>query len=227
MSLSFSRMDTVMVFAPPEGSRNTRLALMVFARFAAATNSRMSAMATLDWKHPSATNSQTSPQTRLPRLNFVLVSTLATLRSGMVFVSAPNGIRPNRVFGLLYWMRVELAAMLVLSQKMTTLGLKRSPMTLLSPGAKVNSVMVCCVSAILSLLGLVCRGEGRVRIPVRVRVVRAGCGGPRGRFPGTSPSWLDGDGNARTDGRTFRHPIHTVHRRYSYGGIKGPCAHRR
>lgn len=165
MSLSFSRMLTVMAFAPPEGSRNTRLALIVFARFAAATSSRMTATATLLSRHPSPTNRNTMPQTRLPRLNFVLVSTDATVRNGMVFVSAPSGIRPNRVFGLLYWMRVELAATAVLSQKRTTLGLKRSPMMCFSPGAKVNSVMVCCVSAILSLLGLVCRGEGRARIP--------------------------------------------------------------
>ena len=66
-------------------------------------------------------------------------------------------VMPNRVFGVVYWMRVELAAMLVLSQKMITLGLKRSPMMFFSPGANVNSVMVYCVSAIVrSLLVFLC-----------------------------------------------------------------------
>ena len=113
----------------------------------------------------------TVTQTRLPRLNFVLVSTDATLRNGMVFVSAPSGIRPNRVFGVVYWMRVELAAMLVLSQKMITLGLKRSPMMFFSPGANVNSVMVYCVSAIVRsllvfsvLLVGFCRLTGSLRV---------------------------------------------------------------
>lgn len=65
----------------------------------------------------------------------------------------------DRTYGLSlsdqYW--VELAAMLVLSQKMITLGLKRSPMMFFSPGANVNSVMVYCVSAIVrSLLVFLC-----------------------------------------------------------------------
>ena len=102
----------------------------------------------------SAANSQTTPQTRLPTFIFESVSTPATLRNGMVFVFDPNGIRPNSVFGLLYWMRVVDAAMLVFSQNRMTLGLKRSPMMFFSPGANVNSVMVSwfCMG-VLSLAG--------------------------------------------------------------------------
>lgn len=95
---------------------------------------------------PNPTNRKIRPHTRLPRLNFVLVSTLATLRNGMVLVDAPNGIRPNRVFGALYWIRVLDAAIEVLSQKMMTLGLNLSPTMFFSPGANVNSVMVCAFS---------------------------------------------------------------------------------
>jgi len=68
-------------------------------------------------------------------LNFVFVSTLAMLRSGMVLVDAPSGISPNRVFGALYCTRVLDAAIEVLSQKMITLGLNRSPTMFFSPGA--------------------------------------------------------------------------------------------
>lgn len=150
-------MDTLTLFLPPAWLTKSSCALIVFARFEAATRIRTSATATLLSRHPSPMSRNTTPQTRLPRLNFVLVSTDATLRNGMVFVSAPSGIRPNRVFGVVYWMRVELAAMLVLSQKMITLGLKRSPMMFFSPGANVNSVMVYCVSAIVrSLLVFLC-----------------------------------------------------------------------
>ena len=67
----------------------------------------------------------------------MFVSTLAILRNGMVLVDAPSGIiSPNSVFGALYCTRVLDAAMEVLSQKMITLGLKRSPPTMFfSPGA--------------------------------------------------------------------------------------------
>ena len=110
------------------------------------------ATSALELNMPKPTNRKISPQTRLPRLNLVFVSTLAMLRSGMVLVDAPNGISPNRVFGALYCTRVLDAATEVLSQKITTLGLKRSPIMFFSPGAYVNSVMVCAVSAMFSLL---------------------------------------------------------------------------
>ena len=146
MSLSFSSTLTVIAFAPPLGSRNTRLALITFARFAAAISRRMIAAIALESNIPNPTNRKSNPHTRLPRLNFVSVSTLATLRNGMVLVAAPSGIRPNRVFGALYWIRVLDAAIEVLSQKMMTLGLNLSPTMFFSPGANVNSVMVCAFS---------------------------------------------------------------------------------
>ena len=62
-------------------------------------------------EHAEATNRKIKPQTRLPRLNLVFVSTLAILRNGMVLVDAPSGISPNRVFGALYCTRVLDAAM--------------------------------------------------------------------------------------------------------------------
>lgn len=86
-------------------------------------------------EHAEADEQENKPQTRLPRLNFVFVSTLAMLRSGMVLVDAPSGISPNRVFGALYCTRVLDAAIEVLSQKMITLGLNRSPTMSCSPGA--------------------------------------------------------------------------------------------
>lgn len=89
----------------------------------------------LESNMPKPTNRKNKPQTRLPRLNFVFVSTLAMLRSGMVLVDAPSGISPNRVFGALYCTRVLDAAIEVLSQKMITLGLNRSPTMFFSPGA--------------------------------------------------------------------------------------------
>ena len=128
-------MLTVMAFAPPDGSWKTRLALMTLARLAAATSRQTMATSALELNMPKPTNRKIRPHTRLPRLNFVFVSTLAMLRSGMVLVDAPSGISPNRVFGALYCTRVLDATTEVLSQKITTLGLKRSPIMFFSPGA--------------------------------------------------------------------------------------------
>lgn len=89
--------------------------LIAFAKFAAAMSSRIRPATALEPNVQSAANSQTTPQTRLPTFIFESVSTPATLRNGMVFVFDPNGIRPNNVFGFLYWMRVVDAAMLVFS----------------------------------------------------------------------------------------------------------------
>lgn len=65
----------------------------------------------------------------------MFVSTDAMLRSGIACVDEPSGITPSRVFGLLYITRMLLAATLVLSQKSTTDGPNRSPMTSVSPVA--------------------------------------------------------------------------------------------
>ena len=128
-------MLTVMSFAPPDGSRKVRVALITFAKFATAMSRHTMAARALESNMPKPTNRKNKPQTRLPRLNFVFVSTLAMLRSGMVLVDAPSGISPNRVFGALYCTRVLDAAIEVLSQKMITLGLNRSPTMFFSPGA--------------------------------------------------------------------------------------------
>ena len=128
-------MLTVMAFAPPDGSWKVRVALITFAKFATATSRHTMATSALESNMPKPTNRKIKPQTRLPRLNLVFVSTLAILRNGMVLVDAPSGISPNSVFGALYCTRVLDAAMEVLSQKMITLGLKRSPTMFFSPGA--------------------------------------------------------------------------------------------
>ena len=135
MSLSFSRMDTLTLFLPPAWLTKSSCALIVFARFAAASRRNRIPTSALLERNESPATRKTAPQTKLPRLNFVFVSTDAMLRSGIVCVDDPSGITPSRVFGLLYITRMLLAATLVLSQNRTTDGLNRSPMTSVSPVA--------------------------------------------------------------------------------------------
>lgn len=133
MSLSFSRMDTLTLFLPPAWLTKSSCALIVFARFAAASRrNRIPTSALLDRNERPAMRN-TAPQANDPGLNFVFMSTDAMLRSGIVCVFEPSGITPSRVFGLLYITRILLAATLVLSQKSTTDGLNRSPMMPVSP----------------------------------------------------------------------------------------------
>lgn len=113
------------LFLPPDWLTKSSYALIVFARFAAA--SRMSSIPTaaLSDRHARPATKNTTPQTNDPGLNFVFVSTDAMLRSGIVCVDDPSGITPSKVFGLLYITRMLLAATLVLSQCFASIFLKQ------------------------------------------------------------------------------------------------------
>lgn len=70
MSLAFSRMDTLTLFLPPDWLTKSSYALIVFARFAAA--SRMSSIPTaaLSDRHARPATKNMTPQTNDPGLNF-------------------------------------------------------------------------------------------------------------------------------------------------------------